>query len=130
MFRFMLPVLLLITLAACGSPRAAQAPINDQTALLVQNGWSLAGGSDASQYTVVAQGSADQAAQQALTASKAIGLDFAGLAGKQLTLQNFPLSEAASSGQAVRGNVLMDGTNVVGAWLTVDGKIYALNAKP
>lgn len=130
MFRVLLALLALLTLTACAAPKAAVAPINDQTALLVQNGWSLAGGSDPAQYTVAAQGSADQAAQQALDASKKIGLDFTALAGKQLTLQNFPLNEPSTSGQSVRGNVLMDGTNVVGAWLTVGDAIYALNAKP
>ncbi|MBC8163247.1 MAG: DUF4830 domain-containing protein, partial [Roseiflexaceae bacterium] len=70
------------------------------------------------------------ATQQRLDASKAAGLDFSTQAGKQLSLQSFPLVESSSDRQPMRGNVLMDGRNVAGAWLSVGEQVYALNAKP
>ncbi len=129
--RFYLLAILALTLAACGAaPQSTSAPINDPTALLVQSGWTLGGGADITSFTVPAQGSYDATQQQILDVSKAAGLDFSRFAGKALSLQTYPLNEASSGGQPVRGNVLMDGANVAGAWLSVGDQVYALSAKP
>lgn len=123
-------LILLVLLAACSSAPPPVTFVNDPTGLLVQNGWTLAGGADVAPFTVPPQGSYDAAAQQLLDASKAAGLDFSALAGRELALQSFPLQEPASTGQPVRGNVLMDGSDVAGAWLSVGEQVYAINVKP
>lgn len=130
MFRLSVLFVFVLALTGCGSPPSpASTPINDPTALLVQNGWTLGGGAETAPFTVPT-GSYDTAAQALLDASKAVGLDFSALAGKELAIQSYPLNEASSGGQPVRGNVLMDGANVVGAWLSVGDQVYALNTKP
>lgn len=122
-----------VLLAACGTPAATiPKPVNDPTGIVAQNGWTLDSGAETVPFTVPAPGKYDAAAQQQLDASKQIGLDFSTFAGKELSTLVFPLSQKAASGQSLHGNVLMNGADVVGAWLSVDGasSAYALNAKP
>lgn len=131
MLRLFNITLLALALAACSAaPQTASVPVNDPTALLVQSGWTLGSGAEITSFTVPAQGSYDAIQQQMLDVSKVAGLDFSRFAGKPLSLQTYPLNEASSGGQPVLGNVLMDGANVAGAWLTVGDQVYALNAKP
>lgn len=123
----------LFALVGCGGSTAAApvvAPVNDPTGLLIQYGWTINGTGQSAPFTVPPQGNYDQPTQRLLDASKTVGLDFSPLAGKDLRVQIFPLNETSKGGQPVNGHVLMNGKDVVGAWLSVGEQVYALNAKP
>jgi hypothetical protein len=123
-----------LVLAACGGTSQATiaAPINDPTGLLNQYSWSPSTGAEVSTVVVPQQGQFGVDFTLYLDASKAVGLDFSPLAGKELSLQTFPLNQQTSDNQPIRAHILMDGENVVGAWLSADNAvpgIYPLNAK-
>ena len=142
-----LTIAVLISLVACQhgvqssanqNANRAEDDKNPELSLLHKYGWTVVG--EPADSTIELPAPIDRllVSRLRLSASKRIGLDFGDQAGKTLAVRTYKVTNDAERGHEIRAYLLLSGTKVVGAWLSVAGKegeelapnIYALNVNP
>jgi hypothetical protein len=108
---------------------------NPELALLHKYGWAVEGDPTEGKLELPRPVTALLSTRLYLQASKGIGLDFSGEAGRTLPLRNYKVTNEAERGQDVRAHLLLAEQKVVGAWLSVEGDesapgVYPLNVQP